>query len=469
MTSVPPPSSRTAGHLARTRVLLTAPVSPTLLRLAAPMALGIAAIILFTVVDTIYVGRLGAEPLAAMSFCFPVTFVVFSVTMGIGIGTTSVIARALGEGDRDKVRRLTTHALLLAFIVVVIVSGLGLATMDRVFAAMGAEPRVLALVRSYMTPWFLGVGLLVIPMVGNSAIRATGDTKSPSVIMVIAGVVNVVLDPLLIFGWGPFPRLELMGAAIATLMSWTVTFAAAMYLLGVRERLLVKALPRFDEVWASWRAVLYVGLPAAATNLLVPLSTGILTRLVSSYGTTAVAAFGVGTRVEAMAMIGINALSTALTPFVGQNFGAGEHGRIREALGFSVKCSLGWGLGAAVLLGASASPLARLFTEHPDITRDTVDYLRLIPVSYGMLGIGMLTNTMFIALGRPLQASLVIGVRLFVLALPLAFLGSHLFGLRGLFIGISSGNALISVVAVVLVRRTLASFSVDKKPTLVHM
>lgn len=455
--------------MARTRTLLTAAVGPTLLRLAGPMAVGIAAIIMFMVVDTIYVGQLGAVPLAAMSFCFPVIFVVYSVTMGIGTGTTSVIARALGEGDRDKVRRLTTHALYLAFFVVVAVAGIGLATMDWLFTAMGAEPHVLSLIHAYMTPWFLGVGLLVIPMVGNSAIRATGDTKSPSVIMVIAGLVNVVLDPVLIFGLGPFPRLELQGAAIATVISWVVSFAAAMYLLGVRERLLVKEVPRLRELWASWRAVLYVGLPAAATNLLIPLSTGILTRLVSTYGTTAVAAFGVGTRLEAMAMIGVNALSTALTPFVGQNFGAGEHGRIRDALTFSVKCSLTWGVGAAILLGGGAAPLARLFNDHPDITLQTTQYLQLIPVSYGLLGIGMLTNTTFIALGRPLSASLIIAIRLFVLAVPLAFLGSRLLGLRGLFMGISLGNALISVVALLLVRRTLTSFSVDRTPTLVHM
>ncbi len=428
------------------------------------MALGIAALILFTVVDTFFVGQLGAEPLAAMSFCFPVNYVVYSVTMGIGIGTTSVIARALGEGDRELVRRLTTHALLLATIVVVVVSGLGLASMDFLFGAMGAGPEVMPLIREYMTPWLWGVGLLVIPMVGNSAIRATGDTKSPSVIMAIAGLVNAALDPLLIFGIGPFPRLELQGAAIATVLSWVITFTAAIFLLAVRERLLIWAVPRLGDLWRSWRAVLHVGLPASATNLLIPLSTGVLTRLVAGFSTTAVAAFGVGTRLEAVAMIGINALSTALTPFVGQNFGADEHGRIREALRFCVKAALAWGAGAALLLGAGAPTLARVFNEHPDIVRDTVRYLRIIPVSYGTLGIGMLINTLFIALGRPLQASIVVAIRLFVLAVPLAFVGSRLFGLQGLFAGVAVGNLLISVVALWLVRRTLREFHAEPPP-----
>lgn len=451
----PPPSSRGAVGRERSARLLTGPVGPTLVRLALPMVAGLAAIILFTVVDTYFVGKLGAAPLAAMSFCFPVNFVVYSVTMGIGIGTTSVIARAIGEGDRARVRRLTTHALVLALGIVTLIAGLGLATMDPIFTAMGADASILPMIRDYMTPWFMGVGLLVIPMVGNSAIRATGDTVSPSAIMIVAGVVNILLDPILIFGWGPVPALGLSGAAIATVISWSVTFAAASWLLIRRERMIVFERPTPSELWASWRAILHVGLPAAGTNLLVPLSTGILTRFVAGYGTFAVAAFGVGGRMEALAMIGINAMATALTPFVGQNYGAGRCERIRQALGFGSKVALAWGSGAALVLGLLAPAIARIFNDQPDVVAHTVDYMRLIPFSYGLLGIAMLVNTTFVALGKPLQASLVIGVRLFVLAIPLAWLGSTLFDLRGLFAGVAIGNVLACGFAYALVRRHL--------------
>ncbi len=452
----PPPSSRGAIGRERSARLLTEPVGPTLIRLALPMVVGLAAIILFTVVDTFFVGRLGATPLAAMSFCFPVNFVVYSVTMGIGIGTTSVISRAIGEGDQARVRRLTTHALVLALGTVTLIAGIGLVTMDPIFSAMGADATTLPLIREYMTPWLWGVGLLVIPMVGNSAIRATGDTVSPSAIMIVAGVLNIALDPILIFGLGPVPALGLAGAAIATVISWSVTFAAASWLLVKRERMILFELPTAAELWASWRAILYVGLPAAGTNLLVPLSTGILTRFVAGYGTFAVAAFGVGGRMEALAMIGINAMATALTPFIGQNYGAGNCDRIRAALGFGSKVALAWGGGAAVLLGLLAVPIARIFNDEPQVVAHCVDYMRFIPFSYGLLGIAMLVNTTFVALGRPLQASLVIGVRLFVLAIPLAWLGSTLFDLRGLFGGVAIGNVLACAFAYALVRRHLA-------------
>jgi len=433
-------------------MMLAGPVGETLTRLALPMAIGMAAIMLFTIVDTLFVGQLGAKPLAAMSFCFPVTFVVLSITMGLGLGTTSVIARAIGEGDRAKVRRLTTHALLLAGAVVSVVVAAGHVSIDLVFGALGAKGETLALIHEYMEIWYWGVGFLVVPMVGNSAIRATGDTKSPSIIMIVAGVANAILDPLLIFGIGPFPALGLQGAALATAISWTLTFAAACWLLAVREKMIE---PSLTGLWSSWRQILHVGLPAAGTNLLIPLSAAILTRLVATYGEHAVAGYGVGTRVESLALIGINALSSAMTPFVGQNFGAHQCDRVRDAVRFSLRASLMWGGGVAALLFLAAGPLSGLFNDAETIVASSTAYMRIVPFSYGLVGIGMLMNTTFIALGRPAQASTLIIVRLFVLAVPLAYLGSMLFGLYGIFAGVAAGNTLTAVVAWFLGQRIL--------------
>jgi MATE family, multidrug efflux pump len=437
--------------------MLNGPVGGTLLRLAAPMAVGIAAIILFTVVDTFFVGQLGSRQLAAMSFCFPVNFVVYSIVMGIGIGTTSVIARAIGEGDRAKVRRLATDALLLAGTLVLLVAGTCFLFLDEIFAAMGADADLMPMIRAYMVPWLGGVGLLMIPMVGNSAIRATGDTKSPAVIMMISGVANVVLDPLLIFGLGPFPRLELRGAAIATVISWAITFVAALYLLIRRERMIERRIPRLSEVWESWRAILYVGLPAAGTNLLMPLAAGVLTRLAAGYGTATVAAYGVGTRLDMLSMVGINALSTALTPFVGQNYGAGRRERVEEAARFSMRASLVFGIGIAAIYGLGAGPIARIFNDEAAVTDAAAHYLRIVPLAYGFAGVGVLVNTIFIALNQPGYASLLMVIRLFVFNVPIAYAGSTLFGITGFFAGIAVGMGLIAPVAFLMIRRHLGS------------
>ncbi|HBP21545.1 MAG TPA: MATE family efflux transporter [Planctomycetes bacterium] len=436
------------------RRLLEDPVAPTLRRLAWPMLLGIAAIVVFNVVDTFWVGRLGPEALAAMSFTFPVVMVVTSLAMGISVGATAVIARAIGESEQEAVRRLTSAALLLALLVVGVVAAVGLVTLGPLFRALGASEELLPLVAAYMVPWYLGVGLLVVPMVGNGAIRATGDTRTPSLVMVVAGLTNAVLDPLLIFGIGPFPALGLQGAALATVGSYSLALIAALYLLGRRLRLLCR--PTLASLPASWRRILRIGLPAAATFLIGPVAIGLLTRLVSGHGDEAVAGFGVGTRIESLALIPIGALSTAVTPFIAQNLGANNCERIRAAVRACAWTALVVGLGAALVLAILARPLGRLFNSDPVVIAAAASYLWAVPLSFPGLALAQLMGSCFNALDRPLRATFLVAVRLVGLAVPLAALGSALFGLIGLFGGIAAANLAVGGLALWLVRRQLS-------------
>jgi putative MATE family efflux protein len=425
------------------------------------MAFGIVSIILFTVVDTVYIGRLGAEPLAAMGFTFPISYIVMSIAMGLSVGTSSTIARAIGEGHQLRVQRLATDGLGLAFLIVTCFSLIGLTNLDTIFSLMGAKGEILELISDYMIPWCLGVGLLVIPMVGNGAIRATGDTKTPATIMIIAGIVNIVLDPFLIFGIGPFPRLELQGAALATVFSWAMAFTASLWILGKREGMI--RLPIFDpkHSFDSWKRILYIGIPAAGTNMMEPLSMAVITRMISEYGEEAVAAFGVGGRLEALSLIGLWALSTAITPFIGQNFGAGNYERIRAALRFGVKFSLIWGGAAFAVLYLCAGIIAPIFNDNKAVIASVVLFLQIIPISYAMYGISTLVNSTFNALGKPLQASLVIILHLFVFVLPLAYLGSKVYGLKGIFVGIAVGNAVVGIIAYLMVQKFLLRIETD--------
>ncbi|NEO81811.1 MATE family efflux transporter, partial [Moorena sp. SIO4G3] len=355
--------------------LIEGKVSSQLTRLTIPMIWGVFAVIAFNLIDTYFVGQLGTKPLAAMSFTFPVVMTLGSLAMGLGVGASSVIARAIGEGDLQKVRRLTTDSLTLSLLVVALFTLLGLATIDPLFTALGAEADVLPLIRSYMQIWYWGMICLVIPMVGNSAIRASGNTAIPSVIMTVAAFVNIALDPVLILGLGGFPRLELAGAAIATVISRATTLVVALWFLNNRLQMLCFNLPKLRVILESWKKILYVGLPAAGTTMVFPISIGVITGLLAGYGTIAVAGFGIASRIESFSQIVLMALSASIGPFVGQNWGAKKYLRVHQALGLSFLFCLFWGVLVTVILAATAPWLASLFNSNPEVIKITATYL----------------------------------------------------------------------------------------------
>ncbi|HDY74468.1 MAG TPA: MATE family efflux transporter, partial [Euryarchaeota archaeon] len=300
-------------------MLVEGAVGKMLFRMAVPMVFGMLGIVVFNLADTFFVAQLGTPELAALSFTFPVVLVVGSIAMGLGVGVSAVISRAIGKGDHNRVQRLTTDSLVLALLIVVVAVILGIFTINPLFTQLGATPEIIALIRQYMTIWYLGAVFVIVPMVGNNAIRATGDTKTPGMIMVVAATINIILDPILIFGLGPFPMLGLKGAAIATVIARATTLIVALWVLIYRDKMVSFDLPSYKTLLASWSPVLYIGLPAAGTKIIFPFAIGVVTRLLASYGPSAVAAFGVATRIEFFALIAVIALSTVVGPFVGQN------------------------------------------------------------------------------------------------------------------------------------------------------
>lgn len=430
-------------------------VGRVLIRMTIPMIWGILAMMLFNVVDTYFIGQLGPTQLAAIGFTFPVVFIVTGSAMGMGIGLSSVVSRAVGEGDHHRVAEITTRGLMLATVVVLAFVSIGLSLHDRLFQLLGADPAAIELIRRYMVPWFLGVVFLVIPMVGNSAIRATGDTFTPSLVMMLAGGLNVILDPLLIFGIGPFPRLEMQGAAIATVVSYMVTFIAAFTILIRREKLILFEIPPVKALMETWSSILYIGLPAVGTNLLVPLANGIITRIMSGHGHLAVAAFGVGTRIESLAMVGSFALSTAMAAFAGQNIGAKRYDRIDEALRFGLKYNIGLSLTLWLILSTCSRNIAGLFTDEADIIGLVQPFLMLVPLSYGAFGFMLQSAATFNAAGRPKYSVIIFTTRMFVLTVPLAMLGSYLAGPVGVFVAMFAGNIATGTLAFFLIRRAL--------------
>ncbi|MFV8748977.1 MATE family efflux transporter [Nannocystaceae bacterium ST9] len=441
--------------------LLEGDIRKILISLTLPMALGIVFVIAIDLTDTLWVSVLGTDELAALSFCFPVIAAIMSASMGLGIGATSAIARAIGAGDEQRVRRLTTHSLILAFVIVAALSSIGLLTQRWLFGLLGAEGHLLDLVVEFMTIWFISSAFLVVPMIGSAAIRATGDMRTPMWIMFTAAVLNGVLDPILMFGWGPIPALGFVGAAYASLISRMITLVAMFWVLGRRLRMLEPLRANLGELVASWRTILSVGLPATLTNMLGPLAAGVMTSLIAAHGNHAVAAWGVCTRIDSFLMIPIMALGASLTPFVGQNWAADRNDRVASGLIEARRFAIAWGLGGWLLLALFGSHVGGLFSDDPEVVEVISLALMVIPASYAATGLVMVVSAAFNAIDQAVRATLISAMRSLLLAIPLAWLGDAMAGLLGLLLGL----VVASLLTAVLARSMGASLFVARPPS----
>jgi putative MATE family efflux protein len=427
------------------------------------MAVGIVFMIAVNLIDTYWAGQLGTDELAAMSFAFPVIGIVLNISLGLMIGTSVAVARAVGSGDDSLARRLATHALVLGVAIVGLVTGVGVVTQDLLFAALGAPDALLPVISSYMRIWYLGAVFLVVPMMLNGVLRAHGDAKTPRNLMILSALFNGVLDPLFIFGFGPIPAMRLEGAAVATAISRALTFLYAAW-IARRERMLDTEIPAPSELMNSWRRVLSVGLPATATNVLGPIATTLLTAIVATFGPSAVAAYGIGARIEALVLIPVMALSSGVSPFVGQNWGAHLAGRVREGFSLATRFSMLWGITTVLLLVPTAPWIAAVFTDDPVVQADIVVYLQVVPIGYAAYGVMMMVSGSLNAMDHASRSTLLSALRSIVIAVPVAWAGGQVAGLTGVFAALAIG----SLVSALLGLRWMRTF-LDDAPEGVEM
>jgi putative MATE family efflux protein len=440
--------------VARARTSLLEDSIPRVLTgLTLPMILGLASTSLFNVVDAYFVGRLGGGELAALGFTFPITLVLTNMAGGLSVAATSVVSRAAGQGEQGRAARTASHALWSAAALGLVLAGVGLLTLGPFMGLLGVSPELQPLVRGYMTVWYGGLPLLLVPMVGSSIIRAMGDARTPAVVLVVSVVINAALDPLLIFGFGPLSGLGLAGAAWAAAVSRAVMLGAFLFTLFSREGMVERSLPRASELRESLGPLLSIALPATASRLVFPVSMMMLTRLIARHGPEGVAALGVGNRVESLVMMIIGALSTALIPFVGQNWGAGNKERAWRGMRVAVLFTLAWGAACWGVLLFAAPWVASWFTPDAAVAAATTSYLRILSLSFGFQGVCMLVSVAFNAVNRPLVSTTLTLVRMFGLYLPLAYAGAWLWGRDGVFIAGSAATIVGGVAALLWCER----------------
>lgn len=421
-----------------------------------PAVIGVAAIMSIGIIDAYYIGQLGSEALAAISFIFPITVASTSLGVGVMVGINSVVARALGEGDFAKAAQRANFGIVFA-VACGLLMGLALwALIDPIFTAMNAPPALMPLIRAYMTPFACGFPLSLAIMGFNGVLRGQGEAKRTSTVSITYAAANWVLNPILITGaprvFGGFEGYGIAGAAFATGIGWGLGVAMALWLLRGTPLPLNLGMLRGANLLDPAKAIIRVGLPAAFSNAINPLGLSVLTALVALEGEAAVAGFGAAGRLQSFVIVPLLGLSGAIGAIVGQNWGAGRADRAREAVYYAGGFCIVWGLIVAIGVMAAGQSFARLFTSDPAVVAEFDLYLRIAAWGYAGFGLLIVGNGIMNAVDK---AGFALGqsiARVFLVMLPVALVLRPSMGSSAIYAAELAANLFGAISAVLLVR-----------------
>lgn len=424
--------------------ILTQDISRIMPALTRPMVVGIAALFFMNLVDTWFISLLGTESLAAVGFAMPVTLLVMNMSIGLGIAVSALVSQAVGQNDALKIGQRIFASLSLSAVIGVSLAVGGLLAHDTIFAWMGADPQLLPEIRQFMLFWWPGAIVILLVMTQNNTLRALGMVKLSSALLLLGSLLNVLLDPLLIFGLGSWPGLGVGGASLATSISWAIV---SVILLWRQRQQGVLGLFGITAagLMTIWRRLLVLSIPAMLTNMLVPVAAALLLFLVAPMGAEAIAAFGVGMRLEPFALVITLAATAVLPVFVAQNHAVANDQRIVQAVLFAMMRLVGWQSMVAVLFWLLGAAIARQFSTDSQVQAYIVDYVRWLSIGYVGMAIVLAVNSVLNALQKPLGSLLLNAVRLLLFYLPGAYLGAYLADYRGMVIGAAVGQVVMGL------------------------
>jgi putative MATE family efflux protein len=430
-------------------------ISQSILLLAVPMVLEMALESVFAVVDVYFVGRLGADAVATVGLTESMLALLYAAALGLGVGATALVARRIGEHDPDGASHAAGQAVALGLLVALVLGGFGAALAPRLLALMGASPSVVTVGTLYTRITFGGSGTILMLFLVNAIFRGAGDAAIAMRVLWLANAINLVLDPCLIFGLGPFPHLGVAGAAVATTTGRGI---GALYALSrlVRPggRVTVRRRDLGFDARVMGRLLRLSG--AGALQALIGSASWIgLVRIASTFGSSVLAGYTIGIRIVVFALLPSWGLSNAAATMVGQALGAGRPERGARAVHLTAlyNCGVLAVLGAVFV--AFAHPIVGLFTSDPDVLSTGTDCLRVIAFGFPFFAWGMVVTQAFNGAGDTWTPTWLNFVIFWIWEIPLAYVLAiplH-FGPRGIFAAVSIAFSTLAVAASLLFRR----------------
>ncbi len=424
-----------------------APLGRLLLRLSLPSIAATVTLSLYNIVDTFWVAKLGHGAIAALTIVFPYQILFAAMGIGTGIGVAALVSRRFGENNPQATNRVAGQIFFLSAFWGLLFMTVAAFFSQTILTAFGATPDIMEYGTQYLTIVVFGAPQIIFALVTSSLIRGSGDAVKPMVIMITASVINIILDPFMILGLGPFPEMGVRGAALATIIAQSFGAAIALYfLLGHRTAYRIK-FANLKPNMSILKDIYRVGAPSTILQVTESLCFILFNIVVSSFGSISIAAVGLAMRVTDLAFMPVFGLSDGLLPIIGFNFGAGYLKRLWRAVKLaSVSIALVLGVGV-VCIEIFAPQIIGIFSDDPELLAVTVPAMRIMLCTMFLIGPSVMFVTTFQGLSRGMMALILSLVRQLIFFIPLLYLLRYLLGLNGVWLSLPISDALSFIVA----------------------
>jgi putative MATE family efflux protein len=440
------------------------PIPHLVRKLAIPTSVGFFFNTMFNVVDTYYAGTISTSALAGLSLSFPVFFIILSLGMGIGTGTTALIANSLGRGDEPKAKIYAQQAVSFGFLISFFLAAIGYLTIPYLFKFMNAEGEVLQLALEYMnvvlvcTVFFLLNGIL------NGVLSARGDTVSFRNFLIGGSILNIGLDPVLMYGWFGLPAMGVAGIALATVI---IQFFGTVYMFYRVSRngfFSPFGVDLFKPKKAYFKEIAQQGFPASLSTMTVAVGIFIITYFISFYGKLGVAAYGIATRIEQIALLPTIGLNVAALTIAGQNFGAGLIERIRETHLKNLKYGVIVSTIGMMWVFLFSHQIMALFTDDTEVVEIGSTYLKIATIVFNSYVLMNISIAVLQGIKKPLFAIWIGLYRQIIMPVLLFPILAHVFDFRlmGIWWGIAAINWSAAIFSIVYTHKILR----EMKPVL---
>lgn len=430
------------------------PILSSLVKLALPLMIGQLIQTFYNLVDTLWVGRLGSNAVAAISISFPIVFLMISLAAGLTIAGTALIAQNKGAGKHEEVDRILGQLLSFVGVLSVILAIIGFVFSRQFITWMGADPAIISDATGYLRIIFVGVPFMFIFFIFSAALRGIGDTFTPMIMTLFSVGLNVILDPLLIFGIGPFPHMGVHGAALATIIARAL---AALYALSIlisgRKNLHLK-LKYLKPNFTIIKRVVMIGIPSSVQQSMLSIAQIVMTSIVAAFGTTTIAAYGIGNRIINVASMLVMGISTATTTMIGQNIGAGEKERSEKIAKVSVTLTFTLLTALGLLIFIIPSQLVGVFNKEAEVLLYGSSYLKITALFLGAMGVRMVINGVFRGAGKTTNTMIISIIAFCALRIPIAYVLSNLldWNQTGIWWGVAASDGISAVISIVWIK-----------------